>query len=83
MMPFFYDNLHSLKKMIMFKLIISSVLINESKSATFLCKIYLSKKENLMNKSNIGFEATNEINYLLKKDIVTSGFDLMGPIRDS
>ena len=68
--------------MIMLKLIISSVL-NESKSATSLCKIDLSKKENLMNKSNIGFGATNEINYLLKKDVVTSGFDLMGRIRDS
>ena len=67
--------------MIMLKLIISSVL-NESKSATSLCKTDLSKKENLMNKSNIGFAATNEINYLLKKD-VTSGFDLMGRIRDS
>ena len=68
--------------MIMLKLIISSVL-NESKSATSLCKIDLSKKENLMNKSNIGFGATNEINYLLKKDVVTSGFDLMGRICDS
>ena len=68
--------------MIMLKLIISSVL-NESKSATSLCKIDLSKKENLIKMSNIGFGATNEINYLLKKDVVTSGFDLMGRIRDS
>ena len=57
MMPFFYDNLHSLKKMITLKLLISSVL-NESKSATSLCKTDLSKKEYLMNKSNIGFAAT-------------------------
>ena len=77
MMPFFYDNLHSVKKMIMLKFIVSSVL-NESKSATSLCKIDLSKKENLMKKSNIDFGATNEINSLLNKDVVTSGFDLAG-----
>ena len=66
----------------MLNFIVSSVL-NESKSATSLCKIDLSKKKNLMNKSNIGFGATNKIRYLLKKDVVTSGFDLMGRIRDS
>ena len=76
-MPFFYDNLHSVKKMIMLKFIVSPVL-NESKSATSLCKIDLSKKENVMKKSNIDFGATNEINSLLNKDVVTSGFDLAG-----
>ena len=82
MMPFFYDNLHSVKKMIMLKFVVPSVL-NKSKSATSLCKIDLSKKENLMKKPNIGSGATNEINYLLKKAVVTSGFDLTGRIRDS
>ena len=66
--------------MIMLKFIASSVL-NESKSATSLCKIDLSKKKNLMKKSNIDFGATNEINSLLNKDVVTSGLDLAG--RDS
>lgn len=44
--------------------------LNESKSATSLCKLDLSKKENLIKKPD-RFGATSEIHNLLKKDAVT------------
>ena len=71
MLPFFYDDLHDVTRLLMDKIIVSSVL-NEAKSATALCKIDIAKKENLLIKPNVGFAATAEINELQKKDKVTT-----------
>ena len=70
MMPFFYDDLHEVIRGLMEKFVASSVL-NESKSATSLSKIDLTKKENLMKKPDVGFGAANEISNLLKKEAIS------------
>ena len=48
------------------KIVVSSV-PHESKTASSLCKIYLTKKDNLKEKSDVGFGATAGINDLLKR----------------
>ena len=71
MMPFFYDDLHYVIRTLMEKIVLSSVL-HESKATSSLCKVDLTKEDNLEKKSDVGFGATNEINDLLKKDTVTN-----------
>ena len=71
MMPFYYDDLHDVIRTLMEKILVSSVL-HESKTASFLCRIDLTEKDNLKKKPDIGFGATFEINDLLKKDTITS-----------
>ena len=71
MMPFFYDDLYDIIRTLMEKTVVSSVL-HESKTASSLCKIDLTKKENLKEKPDVGSCATTEINDLLKKDTVTN-----------
>ena len=44
----------------------------ESKTASSLCKIDLTKKDNLKKKPDVSFGATTEVNDLLKKDAVTN-----------
>ena len=56
---------------LMEKIVLSSVL-HESKATSSLCKVDLTKEDNLEKKSDVGFGATNEINDLLKKDTVTN-----------
>ena len=70
-MPFFYEDLHDVIRTLMEKTLVSSVL-HESKTASSLCKIDLTKKENLKEKPDVGSCATTEINDLLKKDTVTN-----------
>ena len=53
------------------KIVVSSVL-HESKTTSSLCKIVLTKKDNLKEKPDMGFAATTEINDLLKEDTVTN-----------
>ena len=69
MMPFFYEDLHDVIRTLMEKIVVSSVL-HESKTASSLCKIDLTKKGNLKKTPDVGFGVTAEINELLKKDTV-------------
>ena len=71
MMPFFYDDLHDVIRTPMEKIVVSSVL-HESKTTSSLCKINLTKKDNLKKKPDVSFGSTTEIDNLLKKDTVTN-----------
>ena len=76
MAAFLYDNLHDVIRTLMEKIIVSSVL-HEPKAAIFLCKVDLTKKDNLKKKPDISVGATAEINDVLKKDTVTN--NLLNP----
>ena len=58
MVPFFYDDLHGVIRTLMEKIVVSSVL-HESKTASSLFKIDLTKKDDLKKKPDVGFGATN------------------------
>ena len=57
-MSFFYDDLHVIRTP-MEKTVVSSVL-HESKTTSSLCKIDLTKKDNLKKKPDVGFDATTK-----------------------